>query len=78
MARPEGEGSNSIWVILTEWDNILKHTSLAWQVPENANDIAKPLPQINAPTPATKSIDINLSTRRASLIRKRKSESCNG
>lgn len=78
LAHPSGEGSNSLWAVLTEWDNILKHTSLAWQVPANANDIAKPLPQISAPTPATKSVDIDLSTRRASLIRKRKSERCNG
>ncbi len=78
LAHPSGEGSNSLWAVLTEWDNILKHTSLAWQVPANANDVAKPLPQISAPTPATKSIDIDLSTRRASLIRRRKSERCNG
>ena len=33
MVHLSGEGSNSLWAVLTEWDNILKHTSLAWQVP---------------------------------------------
>ncbi len=78
MAHLHGEVSNSLWAVLTEWDNILKHSSLAWQVPANANDLPKPLPQMDAPVPATRGVDIDLSTRRTSLIRKRSSESGNG
>lgn len=78
MAHFHGEVSNSLWAVLTEWDNILKHSSLAWQVPANANDVLKPLSQMDAPVPATHGVDIDLSTRRTSLIRKRKSESGNG
>ena len=78
MVHLHGEVSNSLWAVLTEWDNILKHSSLAWQVPANANDLSKPLPQMDAPVPATRGVDIDLSTRRTSLIRKRSSESGNG
>lgn len=78
MAHLHGEVSNSLWAVLTEWDNILKHSSLAWQVPANANDLPKTLPQIDAPVPAMQGLDINLSTHRASLIRKRSLERGNG
>lgn len=78
MVHLHGEVSNSLWAVLTEWDNILKHSSLAWQVPANANEIPKLPPQLDAPVPATQGVDIDLSTRRASLIRKRSSERCDG
>ena len=78
VAHLHGEVSNSLWAVLTEWDNILKHSSLAWQVPANANEIPKPLPQIDVLAPATQAVDIDLSTRRASLIRKRSLERGNG
>lgn len=78
MVHLHGEVSNSLWAVLTEWDNVLKHSSLAWQVPANANDLPKCLPHMDAPVPATRVVDIDLSTRRVSLTRKRRSESGNG
>lgn len=73
MAHPEGTCSNSLWATLDEWEYILKHTSLAWQVPANAVNVINTANQIGKPASSTQRVDINVSHHRASIVRKRKS-----
>jgi hypothetical protein len=71
MAHLEGETSNSLFKILADWDKVLKHTSLAWQMPANANEAAQSASSVVETAKPNDGVAIDLSTRRPSLIRKR-------